>query len=130
MILHESHARFIGYGAMLLESFVGVMAMVAACAMPPGVYFAINSPASIVGSTPEAAAATISSWGFPLAGDTMTMLAHKVGELTLLNRAGGAPSLAVGMAQIFSNTIGGDRLLSCWAFAGRRGSRGGRCGFM
>jgi carbon starvation protein len=114
MILRESHARFIGYGAMLLESFVGVMAMVAACAMPPGVYFAINSPASIVGGTPEAAAATISSWGFPLAAGTMTDLAHKVGELTLLNRAGGAPSLAVGMAQIFSNTIGGDRLLSIW----------------
>src|SRR5437868_6919328 len=114
MILRESHARFIGYGAMLLESFVGVMAMVAACAMTPGVYFAINSPAGIVGATPEAAAATISDWGFPLAGQTMTDLAHKVGELTLWNRAGGAPSLAVGMAQIFSNTIGGERLLSIW----------------
>jgi carbon starvation protein len=114
MILRESQARFIGYGAMLLESFVGVMAMIAACAMPPGVYFAINSPASIVGGTAEAAATTISGWGFPLAAHTMTDLAHKVGEITLLNRAGGAPSLAVGMAQIFSSTIGGDRLLSIW----------------
>jgi carbon starvation protein len=114
MILRESHARFIGYGAMLLESFVGIMAMVAACAMPPGVYFAINSPSSIVGGTPEAAATTISGWGFPLTGQAMTDLARKVGEITLLNRAGGAPSLAVGMAQIFSNTIGGDRLLSIW----------------
>jgi len=114
MILRESHARFIGYGAMLLESFVGVMAMVAACAMSPGVYFAINSPASIVGATPEAAAATISGWGYPLSGGTMTVLAHAVGEQTLLNRAGGAPSLAVGMAQIFSSTIGGERLLSIW----------------
>jgi carbon starvation protein len=114
MILRESHARSIGYGAMLLESFVGVMAMVAACAMPPGVYFAINSPASIVGSTPDAAAAKISSWGYHLDAQTMTNLAHSVGEQTLLNRAGGAPSLAVGMAQIFSNTIGGDRLLSIW----------------
>jgi carbon starvation protein len=114
MILRETHARFIGYGAMLLESFVGVMAMVAACAMSPGVYFAINSPAAIVGGTPDAAAATISNWGFPLTAQTMTDLAHKVGELTLLNRAGGAPSLAVGMAQIFSSTIGGDRLLSIW----------------
>jgi carbon starvation protein len=114
MILRETHARFIGYGAMLLESFVGVMAMVAACAMQPGVYFAINSPAAIVGATPDAAAATISNWGFPLVGQTMTDLAHKVGEITLLNRAGGAPSLAVGMAQIFSSTIGGDRLLSIW----------------
>src|SRR5208282_1397524 len=109
-----SHARFIGYGAMLLESFVGVMAMVAACAMPPGVYFAINSPPSIVGSTPEAASQTISAWGYPLASETMTNLAHAVGEQTLMNRAGGAPSLAVGMAQIFSSTMGGDRLLSIW----------------
>ncbi len=114
MIRHEGQARFIGYGAMLLESFVGVMAMVAACAMTPGVYFAINSPSSIVGATPEAAAATISSWGYPLTAETMTGLAHAVGEQTLLNRAGGAPSLAVGMAQIFSNTIGGEHLLSIW----------------
>ena len=114
MIQREGHARFIGYGAMLLESFVGVMAMVAACAMTPGVYFAINSPASIVGTTPEAAAATISGWGYPLSARTMTGLAHAVGEQTLLNRAGGAPSLAVGMAQIFSSTIGGERLLSIW----------------
>jgi carbon starvation protein len=114
MIRHEGEARFIGYGAMLLESFVGVMAMVAACAMKPGVYFAINSPPSIVGATPLAASQTISSWGYPLAPETMTNLAHAVGETTLLNRAGGAPSLAVGMAQIFSNTIGGERLLSIW----------------
>jgi carbon starvation protein len=114
MILRESHARFIGYGAMLLESFVGVMAMVAACAMPPGIYFAINSPPSIVGSAGDTAAATISGWGYPLQAQTMTDLAHKVGELTLWNRAGGAPSLAVGMAQIFSSTIGGERLLSIW----------------
>jgi carbon starvation protein len=114
MILRETHARFIGYGAMLLESFVGVMAMVAASAMPPGVYFAINSPPSIVGVSGNAAAATISGWGYPLQAQTMTDLAHKVGEITLWNRAGGAPSLAVGMAQIFSSTIGGDRLLSIW----------------
>jgi len=114
MILREGHARFIGYGAMLLESFVGVMAMVAACAMTPGIYFAINSPAAIVGSTPAAAAATISNWGYQLTGQTMTDLARSVGEQTLLNRAGGAPSLAVGMAQIFSSTIGGERLLGIW----------------
>src|SRR5213593_1791297 len=87
MILRESHARFIGYGAMLLESFVGVMAMVAACAMPPGVSFAINSPPSIVGSTPEAVSATMSGWGYTLAPQTMPALAHSVGELTLYNRA-------------------------------------------
>jgi carbon starvation protein len=114
MIQRETQARFIGYGAMLMESFVGVMAMVAACAMTPGVYFAINSPSQIVGSSPEAAAQTISSWGYPLSAETMTTLAHSVGEQTLWNRAGGAPSLAVGMAQIFSSTIGGDRLRSIW----------------
>jgi carbon starvation protein len=114
MILRESHARFIGYGAMLLESFVGVMAMVAACAMPPGVYFAINSPSSMVGGSGAAASRTISGWGYPLQAQTMADLAHKVGEITLWNRAGGAPSLAVGMAQIFSSTIGGERLLSIW----------------
>jgi len=88
--------------------------MVAACAMTPGVYFAINSPASIVGATADAAATTISGWGFPLSAQTMNDLARSVGEQTLLNRAGGAPSLAVGMAQIFSNTIGGAHLLSIW----------------
>ena len=114
MIVRESHARFIGYGAMMLESFVGVMAMVAACAMTPGIYFAINSPAGIVGRTAEAAAATISGWGYHLDAQAMTQLAHAVGEQTLLNRTGGAPSLAVGMAQIFSSTIGGGRLLAIW----------------
>ncbi|HKW56142.1 MAG TPA: carbon starvation CstA family protein [Candidatus Acidoferrum sp.] len=114
MILRESQSRLIGYGAMLMESFVGVMAMVAACSMTPGVFFAINSPAAIVGDAPQAAAATISGWGFPLDAQTMTHLATLVGEKTLLNRTGGAPSLAVGMAQIFSNTIGGERLLSIW----------------
>ena len=114
MILRESHARFIGYGAMLLESFVGVMAMVAACSMTPGVYFAINSPPAIVGATPEIGAATISSWGFPVTAQTMADTARAVGEQTLWNRSGGAPSLAVGMARIFSSTIGGDRLLGIW----------------
>src|SRR5258706_2470864 len=114
MIQREGHARFIGYGAMLLESFVGVMAMVAACAMPPGVYFAINSPPAVVGATAEAATATISGWGYQVNPATMTALAHAVGEQTLFNRTGGAPSLAVGMAQIFSSTIGGERLLSIW----------------
>jgi carbon starvation protein len=114
MIQRESHARMIGYGSMLMESFVGVMAMVAACALQPGVFFAINSPAGIIGSTSTQAAVTISSWGYPLEAATMDNLAKSVGETTLLNRVGGAPSLAVGMAQIFANTLGGDRLLSIW----------------
>ena len=114
MIQREGHARLIGYGAMLLESFVGIMAMVAASAMPPGVYFAINSPPGVVGATPQIATATISSWGYPVDAATMAGLAHAVGEQTLMNRTGGAPSLAVGMAQIFSSTIGGERLLGIW----------------
>ncbi|MGH9744531.1 MAG: carbon starvation CstA family protein [Candidatus Acidiferrales bacterium] len=114
MILREGHARTIGYGAMLIESFVAVMAMVAACSLQPGVYFAINSPAGIVGKTADAAAKTISSWGFALDPQVMASLAQRVGERTLLDRTGGAPSLAVGMAQIFSGTIGGEHLLAIW----------------
>ena len=114
MITRETHARMIGYGSMLLESFVGVMAMVAACVLQPGVYFAINSPAGIVGTTAVEATAAISSWGFPVDPATMQNLARLVGEESLFNRAGGAPSLAVGMAHIFSNTIGGERLLAVW----------------
>jgi carbon starvation protein len=114
MIMRETNARLVGYGAMLMESFVGVMAMVAACSLQPGVYFAMNSPPAIVGATVQSAAQTISGWGYSLAPQTMTDLAHMVGEQTLLNRAGGAPSLAVGMAQIFSHTIGGPRLMALW----------------
>jgi len=114
MITREGHARMVGYGSMLMESFVGVMAMVAACTLSPGVYFAINSPAGIVGKTAEAAATTISSWGYMVDAQTMQQFAARVGEQTLLNRTGGAPSLAVGMAQIFSNTIGGERLMGIW----------------
>jgi carbon starvation protein len=114
MITREGHARLVGYGSMLLESFVGIMAMVAACALQPGVYFAMNSPAGIVGHTADAAAATISGWGFPVDAQQMKDLAQLVGEKTLLDRTGGAPSLAVGMAHIFSGTIGGQRLLAIW----------------
>ena len=114
LITRETHARMIGYGSMALESFVGVMAMIAACVLQPGVYFAINSPVGVVGTTSEQAAATISSWGFPVQAATIDHLARLVGEQTLLNRTGGAPSLAVGMAQIFSNTIGGEALMAVW----------------
>ncbi len=114
LLTREGDARLVGYGSMLMESFVGVMAMVAACALEPGVYFAINSPAGIVGQTAEQAAATISAWGFPVDAAGMRHLAESVGEETLLNRTGGAPSLAVGMAHIFSRTLGGHRLLGIW----------------
>jgi len=114
LLTREGHARMVGYGSMLMESFVGIMAMVAACALEPGVYFAINSPAGVVGQTAEAATATIRGWGFPVDAATMDALARQVGEQTLLNRVGGAPSLAVGMAGIFNSVIGGERLLSLW----------------
>ena len=114
MIMHETQARMIGYGSMLLESFVGVMAMIAACVLQPGVFFAINSPAGVVGDTVEKATATITAWGFPVSAATMDNLARLVGEETLLNRTGGAPSLAVGMATIFSNTIGGEAMIALW----------------
>jgi carbon starvation protein len=114
LLTRETDARLVGYGSMLMESLVGVMAMVAACALEPGVYFAINAPAGIVGAAPEQAAATISGWGFPVDAPAMHGLARSVGEETLFNRTGGAPSLAVGMAHIFSRTLGGERLLGIW----------------
>jgi carbon starvation protein len=114
LIRREGDAPLIGYGSMLMESFVGVMAMVAACALEPGVYFAINSPAGVIGTDTTVAAAKIATWGYELKPGTMEQLADAVGEKTLLSRVGGAPSLAVGMAQIFSQTIGGGRLLGIW----------------
>jgi carbon starvation protein len=114
LISKESQARMIGYGAMLMESFVGVMAMVAATVLQPGVYFAVNSPAGIVGALPENAVATISNWGFPVTTQTMSELASRVGEITLFNRTGGAPSLAVGMAHIFGSTLGMSGLEAIW----------------
>jgi carbon starvation protein len=114
MIEREGQARMIGYGSMLMESLVAVMAMVAACALQPGVYFAINSPAGVVGHTAQAAVQTISAWGFPVDAASMQHLARELGERTLFDRTGGAPSLAAGMAQIFSQVIGGGRLLAIW----------------
>jgi carbon starvation protein len=113
MISKEWHAWPVGYGSMLLEGFVAIMALVAAAALEPGVFFAVNSPVGVVGSTPAAAAATISSWGFPVTAAQMAHLAHQVGEATLFGRTGGAPSLALGMAHIFART-GGEALLSFW----------------
>jgi len=114
LIMQESHARMVGYGSMLLESFVAIMAMVAATVLEPGVYFAINSPAGIVGARPAQAVHTISSWGFPVTELAMHDLAEKIGEVTLFNRTGGAPSLAVGMAHIFSSVLGGPALMAIW----------------
>jgi len=113
IIAREWHAWPVGYGSMLLESFVAIMAMIAASVMQPGVFFAVNSPAGIVGATPAAAAATITAWGFPVTPAEMQTLARSVGEQTLFYRTGGAPSLALGMAHIFARG-GGQALIGFW----------------
>jgi carbon starvation protein len=114
LITKESQARLIGYGSMLMESFVGIMAMIAACVLQPGIYFAINSPAGIVGANPAAATSMISSWGYPVTPADMQQLTDLVGEQTMFSRTGGAPSLAVGMAHIFSSTLGGSTFTAIW----------------
>ena len=114
MIAKEGHARPIGYGSMALESFVAIMAMIAACVLQPGVYLAVNSPAATVGAAPAAAVATITSWGFPVTVAEMTNLARDVGEQTLFYRTGGAPSLALGMAHIFARGGGGRAVIGFW----------------
>jgi carbon starvation protein len=113
LLSNETDARFIGYGAMAMESFVAIMAMVAATVLDPGVYFAINSPAGIVGAEAAQAVAKISGWGFPVTVAEMQSLATTMGESSLFARTGGAPSLAVGMASIFGSAFG-DRLLALW----------------
>ena len=100
MLSNESEARLIGYGGMLMEAFVAMMALVAACVLQPGVYFAMNSAAGVIGTTAEQAAQTITQWGFVITPDQLTQTAKDIGETSILSRAGGAPTLAVGMAQI------------------------------
>lgn len=114
MLERESHARMIGYGAMLTESFVAIMALIAACVITPGIYFAMNSPAALIGTDVVKAAATVSSWGFSITPNDLSNLAKDVGETSILSRTGGAPTLAVGMAHILSNVIGGKVMMSFW----------------
>jgi len=114
MLETEPQARFIGYGAMLTESFVAIMALIAACVIDPGVYFSMNSPAGLIGTTPDQAAQVISGWGFAVTPDMLTQIAQDVGEHSILSRAGGAPTLAVGMAHILSGAIGGKALMAFW----------------
>ena len=114
LLAREQHARAIGYGSMLAEGFVAIMALVAAASLSPGVFFAVNSPAGIVGATPAAATATITNWGFPVSSNEMQGLAASVGEKTLYYRTGGAPSLALGMAKIFAIIGGNQQVLAFW----------------
>ncbi len=114
LIASEGDARFIGYGAMLMESFVAIMALVGASIIDPGVYFAMNSPAAVVGTDAASAAAAVSAMGFPISAETIAATAKDVGETTIISRAGGAPTLAVGMAHIFSNLIGGRAMMAFW----------------
>lgn len=114
MIANESHIRPIGYGAMLMESFVAVMALVAACALSPGLYFALNSPAAVIGTTVVDAAAKISSMGFVIRPEDLSLAAAQIGENSVLSRTGGAPTLAVGMAHILSQVLGGPTMMAFW----------------
>jgi carbon starvation protein CstA len=105
LIASETDIRYIGYGAMLAESFVGIMALVAASVIEPGVYFAMNSPAAVVGSDVASVAQAVSSWGFTITPEQLETTAKDIGETTVLGRAGGAPTLAVGMAQILHGFV-------------------------
>lgn len=114
MLDNETDARMIGYGAMLMESFVAMMALVTASVLDPGVYFAMNSPAALIGSTVESAAQTISSWGFVISPEMLQHVGEQVGEGTILSRTGGAPTLAVGMAIILSELFKGEGMMAFW----------------
>jgi carbon starvation protein len=114
LLASEGDARLVGFGGMLTESLVAVMALIAACVLTPGVYFAINAPVSAIGTTAASAAAAIQSWGFVLEPQQMQLLADQVGEKSMLSRTGGAPSLAVGMAHLFSNVLGGPTAMALW----------------
>ncbi|MNG85391.1 Carbon starvation protein A [compost metagenome] len=119
MLANENQACFIGYGGMLMESFVAIMALVSACVIDPGVYFAMNSPLAVLAPAGTAdvvtsAAAVVSGWGFQITPDTLTRIASEVGEQSIIARAGGAPTLAVGMAYILHGALGGLMNVAFW----------------
>ncbi|OZI52615.1 carbon starvation CstA family protein [Bordetella genomosp. 4] len=114
LIENETQARYIGYGGMLMESFVAIMALVAACVIEPGIYYAMNSPAAVIGTTPEHVAQVVSNWGFVVTPADLVQTAKDVGESTIISRAGGAPTLAVGMAHILHQVIGGPAMMAFW----------------
>ncbi|MBV6824183.1 carbon starvation CstA family protein [Pseudomonas sp. PD9R] len=111
---NEVNARYIGYGGMLMESFVAIMAIVAASVIEPGVYFAMNSPAAVVGGDVVAVAQAVSGWGFAITPEALQAVAHDIGETTVLARAGGAPTLAVGIAQILHSILPGENTMAFW----------------
>ena len=114
LIARESHARLVGYGGMLTESLVAVMALIAACVLTPGIYFAINAPAGVIGATAASAAEAIRAWGFVVTPAEIEVLTRQIGETSILSRTGGGPSLAVGMAVIFSSVLGGTGAMAVW----------------
>jgi carbon starvation protein len=114
LLANEGEARMVGYGGMLMEAFVAVMALIAASSLHPGVYFSMNSPAALIGNTVEHAAAVISQWGFVVTPDELSRTAHEIGETSILSRAGGAPTLAVGMAQLLHSILPGERMTAFW----------------
>jgi carbon starvation protein len=114
MIENENQVRFIGYGGMLMESFVAIMAMISASILHPGVYFAMNSSAGLIGTSAAQAADVVSNWGFVVTPEMLTQIAQDVGEISILSRTGGAPTLAVGMATILSSMVGGRLLMGIW----------------
>lgn len=114
MIEKESHMRLIGFGGMLMESFVAIMALTAACVLDPGIYFAMNAPSAAIGTTAANAAQVISSWGFTITPEMINQTAVDIGENSILSRAGGAPTLAVGMAKILAQALGGKTMEAFW----------------
>jgi carbon starvation protein len=114
LLASEGEARLVGYGGMLMEAFVAIMALVAASSLHPGVYFAMNSPAALIGTTAAHAAQTISQWGFVVTPDQLTQTARDIGEASVLSRAGGAPTLAVGMARLLHQILPGGGMMAFW----------------
>ncbi|HEX2180744.1 MAG TPA: carbon starvation CstA family protein [Rubrobacteraceae bacterium] len=114
LIQKESQVRLIGYGAMLMESFVAVMAMIAATTLDPGIYFAMNAPATVLGDTVQSASQAVNGFGFSVSPETLQQTAQNVGEESIVGRTGGAPTLAVGISAIFSGVVGGTALQAFW----------------
>ncbi|MEG8221504.1 carbon starvation protein A [Sphingomonas sp. HH69] len=114
LIASEAHAPVIGYGAMLMEAFVAIMALVGASILDPGIYFTMNSPGAIIGTDAASASAAVTAMGFPISADLITQTAKDVGEHSIISRTGGAPTLAVAMAEIFSHVVGGPAMKAFW----------------